>query len=71
LLAEKVKTKSFSIDAWVTTGEMPLIRLPYSLHGMVSRIVLPLEKKEMAKFDPVSDARCIPVFLKGKSVTSS
>ena len=71
LLAEKVKEKGFSIDAWVTTGEMPLIRLPYSLHGMVSRIVLPLEKKEIAKFDPVSDARCVPAFLKGKLATSS
>jgi DNA primase catalytic subunit len=71
LLAEKVKEKGFSIDTWVTTGEMPLIRLPYSLHGMVSRIVLPLEKKEITKFDPVSDARCVPAFLKGKLTTSS
>lgn len=70
LLAKKVKEEGFSIDEWVTTGEMPLIRLPYSLHGMVSRIVLPLEKKEIAEFNPINDARCIPVFLKSELSTS-
>ena len=70
-LAEEVKAKGFAIDAWVTAGEMRLIRLPYSLHGMVSRIVLPLEKKEVMQFDPVNDARCIPAFLRNKPATSS
>jgi DNA primase catalytic subunit len=63
-LAERVKAKGFEVDAWVTAGEMRLIRLPYSLHGMVSRIVLPLEKNEVEKFNPVTDKRCIPAFLK-------
>ncbi len=70
-IAEQVKAKGFAIDAWVTAGEMRLIRLPYSLHGMVSRIVLPLEKKEVMQFDPVNDARCIPAFFANEPVTSS
>jgi DNA primase catalytic subunit len=69
-LAEKVKSLGFEIDAWVTAGEMRLIRLPYSLHGMVSRITIPLEKNEIEKFNPIQDARCIPVFLK-QAFTSS
>ena len=68
-LAETVKAKGFEVDAWVTEGEMRLIRLPHSLHGMVSRIALPLEKNEVEKFNPITDARCIPAFLK-KELTS-
>jgi DNA primase catalytic subunit len=69
-LAAAAKAKGFEIDEWVTAGEMRLIRLPYSLHGMVSRIALPLEKKEVEKFSPVSDARCIPTFLREKTTFS-
>ncbi|MBC7130787.1 DNA primase, partial [Candidatus Bathyarchaeota archaeon] len=63
-MAEEAKKKGFQIDPWVTTGEMRLIRLPYSLNGLVSRIVLPLEKGELERFNPVADERCIPKFLK-------
>jgi DNA primase catalytic subunit len=66
-LAARVKAKGFEIDAWVTEGEMRFIRLPYSLNGLVSRIVLPLEQEELAKFNPVTDLRCIPNFLKHHS----
>ena len=62
-LARAIKEKGFGIDAWVTAGEMRLIRLPHSLHGLVSRIVVPLEKSELERFNPVSDERCIPKFL--------
>jgi len=62
-LAQKVKNKGFAIDEWVTAGEMRLIRLPYSLHGLVSRIVVPVEKRELERFNPVHDERCIPKFL--------
>jgi len=55
--------KNFPIDEWVTEGESHLIRLPFSLNALVSRIVLPLEIKELDKFDPVTDRRCIPDFL--------
>lgn len=61
--AKRLKAKGFLIDEWVTTGGMRLIRLPYSLHGMVSRIVIPLEVKELEAFNPILDKRCIPEFL--------
>ena len=70
LIAAEVKANGFEIDEWVTTGEMRLIRLPYSLHGMVSRIALPLEKGEIEKFNPIVDERCIPAFVKGKPTSS-
>jgi DNA primase catalytic subunit len=63
-LAQTVKKKGFGIDEWVTAGDMRLIRLPYSLHGLVSRIVVPVEKSELERFNPVRDERCIPKFLR-------
>lgn len=62
-LARELKKRGFLIDEWVTTGGMRLIRLPYSLHGMVSRVVLPIEANQLASFDPITDPRCIPKFL--------
>jgi DNA primase catalytic subunit len=67
-LAQQVKQSGFHIDEWVTSGEMRLIRLPYSLNGLVSRIVLPLKKDELQSFDAVHDERCLPRFL-GKEAT--
>ncbi len=52
----------YGIDEWVTNGEMRLIRLPYSLNGLVSRVCIPLSEEDK-KFDPRYDARCIPRFL--------
>jgi len=68
-IAQKVKEKGYKIDEWVTAGDMRLIRLPYSLHGLVSRIVIPVEKGELDSFKPVHDKRCLPKFL-GNSATS-
>lgn len=62
-LAKEVKQKGFHIDEWVTSGEYRLIRLPYSLNGLVSRIVLPLKKEELESFDAIHDKRCLPQFL--------
>jgi DNA primase catalytic subunit len=70
-IARAVKKQGFAIDEWVTAGEMRLIRLPYSLHGMVSRLVLPLKKNELERFDPIRDSRCIPRFLLEKSTSFS
>jgi DNA primase catalytic subunit len=67
-LAQQVKKEGFHIDEWVTSGEMRLIRLPYSLNGLVSRIVLPLTKDELESFDAIHDKRVIPRFL-GKEAT--
>jgi len=63
-IARQVKEQGFQIDEWVTMGDMRLIRLPYSLNGLVSRIVIPLEKWEVEGFNPESDSRCIPKFLR-------
>jgi hypothetical protein len=46
---------------------MRLIRLPWSLNGLVSRIALPLTKKELESFDAVHDERCLPKFLSQKA----
>ena len=62
-LAREAKSEGFHIDEWVTSGEMRLIRLPYSLNGLVSRIVLPLTKEELSRFDPIRDKRCLPKFF--------
>ncbi|MFH1064542.1 MAG: DNA primase small subunit domain-containing protein [Candidatus Woesearchaeota archaeon] len=56
--------KDFAIDPWVSRGYIRLIRLPFSLHGRVSRIVTPLTIKEAVDFDPATDRRILPEFLK-------
>jgi DNA primase catalytic subunit len=43
-------SRRYAIDEWVTSGEMRLIRLPYSLHGMVSRIVTPIPRRKLERF---------------------
>ncbi len=62
-LALGMKAKGYYIDSWVTEGESRLIRLPFSLHAMVSRIVLPVKKERLPAFDPVKDYGCRPKFL--------
>src|SRR6267143_1656724 len=59
--------KGFVMDEWVTAGGIRMIRLPYSLNGLVSRIALPLEPSELECFDPLMDPRVIPKFLRGKA----
>ncbi|MEW6063101.1 MAG: DNA primase small subunit domain-containing protein [Nanoarchaeota archaeon] len=56
------KFKNYAIDPWVSKGYIRLIRLPYSLHGLVSRIVTPLTEKEIKKFKENSK-RFMPKFL--------
>ena len=63
-LALSILSKGFPIDEWVTSGGMRWIRLPFSLHGMVSRVVLPLTVRELRGFDPTVDPRCMPSFLR-------
>ncbi len=64
-LAKDLRADSSPIDEWVTSGGMRLIRLPYSLHGMVSRIVTPIDIEDLESFDPIIEPRCLPRFLKG------
>ncbi len=66
-LARKLKKKGFHIDEWVTTGGMRLIRLPYSLHGMVSRKAFPISLDELASFNPLTNEWCRPKFLKERT----
>jgi DNA primase catalytic subunit len=68
-LAQQVKSAGFHIDEWVTSGEMRLIRLPWSLNGLVSRIVLPLKNDELEGFDAIHDERCLPEFLNEKAIS--
>ncbi|MEM4263407.1 MAG: DNA primase small subunit domain-containing protein [Candidatus Woesearchaeota archaeon] len=60
--------KLYSIDPWVTTKKR-LIRLPYSLNAMVSRIVIPINPDEISSFDATKDSRVIPCFLRCYSRT--
>ncbi len=62
-LAQEAKQAGFHIDEWVTSGEYRLIRLPYSLNGLVSRIALPLRRIEIESFNAIHDERCLPKFL--------
>lgn len=55
--------KRFALDEWVTSGEMRLIRLPQSLHGMVSRIVVPVPRGDVEDFS-YNDARAVPAFAR-------
>ncbi|MET1124130.1 MAG: DNA primase small subunit domain-containing protein [Archaeoglobaceae archaeon] len=50
----------YAIDEWVTSGEMRLIRMPYSLNGLVNRICTPLSVEEAASFDPRREAIPFP-----------
>lgn len=49
--------KKFPIDAWVSAGNISLIRMPFSLNGLVSRKVVPLENEKDLE-------NSIPAFLK-------
>lgn len=40
------KFKKYGLDQWVTEGKIRLVRLPYTLNALVSRIVLPIKNKE-------------------------
>lgn len=49
----------YALDEWVTSGEMRLIRLPGSLHGMVSRVVVPVSRGDLESFS-YDDPRAVP-----------
>ncbi len=63
--ANRLVRKGFVMDEWVTAGGIRMIRLPYSLNGLVSRIALPLKPSELERFDPLIDRRVLPRFLHG------
>ncbi len=51
-------SKIYPIDPWVSRGYIRLIRMPYSLNGIVSRIVTPMDRNDFNK------EKIIPKFLK-------
>ncbi len=55
--------RRFALVEWVTSGEMRLIRLPYALHGMVSRIVVPVPRGRLDTFR-YDDAHATPAFAR-------
>lgn len=55
--------KRFPIDEWVTAGNIKLIRLPHTLHGMISRICIPIDPNEVEAFDPINYEPATPRFL--------
>lgn len=48
-------------DEWVASGSSRLIRLPHSLHSLVSRVVTPLSPERLEDFNPLKEAR--PAYL--------
>lgn len=61
-LAGKV-AKEFPIDTRITSGEKELIRLPSSLHGLVSKVVTPLEPSDLSEPDRILDSVGLPGFV--------
>ena len=57
----------YLIDEWVTAGSMRMLRLPYSLHGLVTRVAKPVSKKELEAEDLLFSPAFIPKFIKLKS----
>lgn len=65
-IAKIVMKAGFHIDEWVTAGSIDLVRLPYSLHGLVGRVPVLLRQSEIKNFDPFRDPRAVPNFLKSR-----
>jgi len=61
-LIRSLVRKGYLMDEWVAGGGMRLIRLPYSLNGLVSRVAIPLDRIDARLLDPVTDHRCLPRF---------
>ncbi|MDY6769252.1 MAG: DNA primase small subunit domain-containing protein [Candidatus Nanohaloarchaea archaeon] len=63
-LAGKV-VKEFPVDRQVTAGEKDLIRLEGSLHGLVSKVVTPLEPDDLTEPEHILSSVGTPEFVKG------
>jgi DNA primase catalytic subunit len=51
------------IDPWVTRGGTRFARLPYSLHGLVGKIVTPIDIREVPTLNPSRDKRLTPASM--------
>jgi DNA primase catalytic subunit len=54
-------TEHIPIDLWVTRGGTKYARLPYSLHGLVGKIVTPVSIGQVARIDPARDKGFTPL----------
>jgi DNA primase catalytic subunit len=61
--------ESVPIDPWVTRGGTRFARLPYSLHGLVGKIVTPLNFSELTRISPSRDERFTPACLRIEDYT--
>ncbi len=55
-----IEFSKYGIDEWVSNGDVHLIRMPYSLNSLVSRIVMPVENNTIKRLFKNSS----PEFLK-------
>ena len=62
-LVSKVKEVNIAVDSFITIGKMYLIRLPYTLNGLVSRVAVPLSVKEVEKLTMYTSPS-IPRFIR-------
>ena len=66
-IAERVTDEQTApIDEPVTTDVRRLIRLPGTIHGGSGLVVRPLERDELASFDPLTDA--VPDRFRGRDI---
>lgn len=57
--------KRYPIDEWVTSGGSRLMRLPYSLNGLVSRKCMIIkEVRDLVRFDPRTSKLVLPRFIR-------
>lgn len=57
--------KRYDIDEWVTAGESRLMRLPYSLNALVSRICMIIKReRDLLGFDPRTSKMVLPEFVR-------
>ena len=57
------KMLKYAIDPWVSRGYIRLMRLPYTLNSIVSRIAIPLQINEVKGFNPATYMEAIPNFV--------
>jgi DNA primase catalytic subunit len=59
--------RKIPIDPWVTRGGTRLARLPYSLHGLVGKIVTPINIADVTRIDPSRDKNLTPLSFRNES----
>jgi DNA primase catalytic subunit len=63
-LARRI-ARRYDIDEWVTVGDSRLMRLPYSLNGLVSRKCIIMKwGRDLLSFDPRTSGAVTPRFLR-------